>query len=128
MHSKLTLISALIIAPALLFLSIFTFQTFLNSPSPDATPISSPSIRDTEPNVFSPADYGPNCSIQNTCNNLVELDCQSAVDGPLYYIDIVENKVLQTCGGACMTDSDEPGICEECPPSAWQTCLNNKGN
>jgi hypothetical protein len=27
-----------------------------------------------------------------------------------------------------MTNSNEAGVCEECPPQAWQTCLNNKAN
>jgi hypothetical protein len=59
---------------------------------------------------------GPtNCRFIQECGDEILIDCNSAADGPAYYIDRQATKLLATCGGACMRG------CMGCPPSAW-TC------
>jgi hypothetical protein len=56
------------------------------------------------------------CSLAQQCGELILVDCNSAADGPAYYIDQQASKLLATCGGACMHG------CTNCPPPEWN-CL-----
>ncbi len=56
------------------------------------------------------------CSLAQQCGELILVDCNSAADGPAYYIDQQASKLLATCGGACMRG------CTNCPPADW-TCV-----
>lgn len=57
---------------------------------------------------------GMNCKLIQECGNFLLVDCNSAADGPAYYIERREPKVLATCGGACMRG------CTNCPPAEWR--------
>jgi hypothetical protein len=59
---------------------------------------------------------GMHCRLAQECGDLILVDCNSAADGPAYYLDQRASKVLATCGGACMRG------CTGCPPPEW-TCL-----
>ena len=65
----------------------------------------------------------PNCSEPKFCNNLVEVDCNSAADGPLYYLNRTNGNQISSCGGSCMlADDNQSEICKNlCPPKEW-TC------
>ena len=54
------------------------------------------------------------CKLAQQCGELIFVDCNSAADGPAYYIDQQEPKLLATCGGACMRG------CTGCPPPEWK--------
>jgi hypothetical protein len=56
------------------------------------------------------------CKLAQECGALIYVDCNSAADGPAYYIDQQASKLLATCGGACMRG------CTGCPPPEWK-CL-----
>ncbi len=56
------------------------------------------------------------CRLAQQCGELILVDCNSAADGPAYYIDQRASKLLATCGGACMRG------CTHCPPPEWN-CL-----
>jgi hypothetical protein len=60
-------------------------------------------------------DEARQCKFLQACGDLLLVDCNSAADGPAYYLDGKAEKVLSTCGGACMRG------CTNCPPEAW-TC------
>lgn len=60
--------------------------------------------------------FGERCTHERSCGDLLGIDCQSAADGPYYYVQRRDLKTVATCGGACMT-----GQCTDCPPKAW-TC------
>ena len=60
-------------------------------------------------------DGRTSCTFIQECGDVILIDCNSAADGPAYYIDRRAAKLLATCGGACM------GGCTGCPPRAW-TC------
>jgi hypothetical protein len=53
------------------------------------------------------------CKLAQRCGALIFVDCNSAADGPAYYIDEQASKLLATCGGACMRG------CAGCPPPEW---------
>ena len=53
------------------------------------------------------------CTLAQQCGELILVDCNSAADGPAYYIDQQASKLLATCGGACMRG------CTNCPPPEW---------
>jgi hypothetical protein len=55
------------------------------------------------------------CKFIQECGDLILMDCNSAADGPAYYINQKTAKILGTCGGACMRG------CTNCPPKEW-TC------
>ncbi|HYO55601.1 hypothetical protein [Archangium sp.] len=62
------------------------------------------------------------CERDRACGGLVGVDCDSAVDGPYYYVEERTGRVVETCGGACMGGpKPDQGICVECPPREW-TC------
>ena len=58
---------------------------------------------------------GMNCKLLQECGDFLLIDCNSAADGPAYYIDQKAATLLATCGGACMHG------CKNCPPKEW-TC------
>lgn len=60
-------------------------------------------------------DEPASCKFIQECGDVILIDCNSAADGPAYYIDRRAAKLLATCGGACMRG------CTGCPPKAW-TC------
>jgi hypothetical protein len=53
------------------------------------------------------------CQFLQSCGDLILVDCDSAADGPAYYLDRKAEKLLATCGGACMRG------CTDCPPKDW---------
>jgi hypothetical protein len=59
---------------------------------------------------------GMKCKLAGECGVLIYVDCNSAADGPAYYLDQRASKLLATCGGACMRG------CTNCPPPEW-TCV-----
>jgi hypothetical protein len=54
------------------------------------------------------------CKFIGENGDLVLIDCNSAADGPAFYLDKKTEKVVATCGGACM------GGCTGCPPKEWK--------
>lgn len=67
---------------------------------------------------------GLDCTEVARCNGIVKVDCQSAVDGPLFYFDEASHEVISTCGGACFVpmDPQQQEVCRTlCPPPAF-TC------
>jgi hypothetical protein len=60
--------------------------------------------------------FGDNCSLHKECGALLGIDCQSAADGPYYYVKKDTLEVVARCGGFCMG-----GHCTNCPPAGW-TC------
>lgn len=63
-----------------------------------------------------PKKYGDACVYQQSCGNLAAIDCNSAADGPLYYVNKTTKEIVAKCGGFCMA-----GGCTHCPPKEW-TC------
>jgi len=61
------------------------------------------------------------CSKPVFCNNIAEVDCDSAVDGPLYYFERDTGKEISICGGYCMdADPERTAYCQTmCPPKEW---------
>ena len=57
----------------------------------------------------------PECKRIAECGDLLLVDCNSAADGPAYYLDRKAESLVSTCGGACMLH------CTDCPPKQW-TC------
>ena len=53
------------------------------------------------------------CKFIQECGGMILVDCDSAADGPAYYIDTATSKAVATCGGACMAG------CTDCPPAGW---------
>jgi len=77
------------------------------------------------PNIL--AIKSPSCKYIETCGELVKMDCNSALDGPIYYFDNTQGNILMICGGACMRPNpDEPLSCNECPLQSWLQCKNDK--
>jgi hypothetical protein len=66
--------------------------------------------------VSVPFKYGVDCKIESVCNNLVGVDCNSAADGPYYYIKRDTGELVARCGGYC-----DGRDCTNCPPKEW-TC------
>ncbi len=60
--------------------------------------------------------FGERCRLERSCGELLGIDCGAAVDGPYFYAQKSDLKVISTCGGACMV-----GRCTNCPPAKW-TC------
>ncbi len=73
------------------------------------------------------AKKSPSCKYIEVCGELVKMDCNSALDGPIYYFNNIDGEILMICGGACMIPNpDEPLSCKECPLQAWQQCKIKK--
>lgn len=62
------------------------------------------------------------CSMPVYCGEIGFIDCGSAADGPAYYFQKGSGKILGTCGGACMIDSEQ--CRKSCPPPKW-TCRHS---
>ncbi|MEZ4451408.1 MAG: hypothetical protein R3B09_18150 [Nannocystaceae bacterium] len=60
--------------------------------------------------------FGEGCRLERICGDMAGVDCNSAADGPYYYVRKADLSTITTCGGACMG-----GGCTECPPKGW-TC------
>jgi len=60
--------------------------------------------------------FGERCRLKAACGDLLGIDCDSAADGPYYYVNATTLEKVSTCGGACMG-----GRCTNCPPKEW-TC------
>ena len=56
------------------------------------------------------------------CGDIGFVDVASAVDGPAYYFRRHDGRIIGTCGGACMINSER--CRRECPPAGW-TCGHN---
>jgi hypothetical protein len=85
--------------------------------APEAPPeVEAPAKASPELTARIQRDFGERCRYERSCGELVGVDCDSAVDGPYYYVHRETLAVVSTCGGACMS-----GSCTNCPPSVW-TC------
>jgi hypothetical protein len=60
--------------------------------------------------------FGGECRVERTCGQLLGVDCESALDGPYYFVEKSDLKVISICGGYCMGRE-----CTGCPPREW-TC------
>ena len=60
--------------------------------------------------------FGGSCHFERACGKLLGIDCDSAVDGPYYYVKADTLETVASCGGYCMG-----GRCTNCPPKEW-TC------
>lgn len=59
--------------------------------------------------------FGDGCELSETCGELIGVDCDSAADGPYYYVQKMSGRIISTCGGFCWS-----GNCRGCPPRAWK--------
>jgi hypothetical protein len=83
------------------------------------------SLNDLHPNIL--AKKNSSCKYIEICGKLVKMDCNSALDGPVYYFNNKHGEILMICGGACMIPKPgEPLSCKECPLQAWQPCKMNR--
>ena len=72
------------------------------------------SFNELHPNILSKKN--PSCKYVEVCCELVKMDCNSALDGPIYYFDNTHGKILMICGGTCIRlNKDEPLSCKEFP-------------
>lgn len=60
--------------------------------------------------------FGERCRHERACGDLIGVDCESAVDGPYYYVRRDSLEIVSRCGGFCRGND-----CTECPPKGW-TC------
>lgn len=59
--------------------------------------------------------FGQDCVIKQTCDDMMFVDCDSAEDGPAYFLD-KNLQVIGTSGGFCMTKcSGAPQRWVDCP-------------
>lgn len=66
--------------------------------------------------------FNTNCKNITYCGDLVSVDCGSAADGPLYYVDRNSGEIVEWCGGFCFGNFDSNNkYCRNCPPKDW-TC------
>ena len=97
-----------------------------DEPENDAGGFASPELGEPSPEPEVPAAmkdpaliarvkqrFGDSCRPERSCGGLLGVDCNAAVDGPYYYVEHADLKVVSTCGGACMRG------CTDCPPKAW---------
>jgi hypothetical protein len=63
--------------------------------------------------------YGADCQVKETCANMSYVDCNSAADGPAYYLDH-KFEIIGTSGGLCMG-----GRCSGAPKE-WESCTIRK--
>ena len=73
---------------------------------------------------FVDSRYGrEHCSAPNHCDNLVELQCLKSGDGPIYYYNNDNGRLLMTCGRACINpDPYDERDCKKCPYTPWVDC------
>lgn len=60
--------------------------------------------------------FGDECRIASSCADMLYVDCNSAADGPAYYVKKADGKAVSKCGGIRL--DTERG---NCPPPEW-TC------
>ena len=86
---------------------------------PAANPELHPLIRS-----FLESRYGQeHCSAPSYCDNLVELQCLKDGDGPIYYYNNDNGRLLMTCGRACLDpDPYDERDCKKCPYTPWVDC------
>lgn len=81
-----------------------------------------PEISPTETvRPFNPKKYGDVCRVDIQCQGIAGVDCNQAVDGPYYYVDMRSEEILARCGGALMAPG---GTVEKCAElhDKLQTC------
>ncbi|WP_033082204.1 hypothetical protein [Colwellia psychrerythraea] len=84
-------------------------------------------LDELHPNILSKKNSS--CKYIEICGELVKMDCNSALDGLIYYFNNTYGKILMICGGTCMRPTpDEPLSCRECPLQVWQQCKRDKQN
>ncbi|BAZ94228.1 uncharacterized protein FOKN1_1842 [Thiohalobacter thiocyanaticus] len=73
---------------------------------------------------FLESRYGQeHCSAPSYCENLVELQCVKDGDGPIYYYNNDNGRLLMTCGRACLDpDPYDERDCKKCPYIPWVDC------
>jgi hypothetical protein len=71
--------------------------------------------------LFQVIEEGYGCHAPVICGEIVEVDCDSALDGPTYYFNKYTGERVSTCGGACWNPQGEQiGVCKTlCPPAEW---------
>ena len=62
--------------------------------------------------------FGEVCRPERSCGGMLGVDCNATVDGPYYYVEQADLKVVSTCGGTCRRG------CTDCPPKAWTCAVN----
>lgn len=100
------------------------------SPAPAAqsgTGAAQPAVRpELHPLIrsFLESRYGQeHCSAPSYCDNLVELQCLNDGDGPIYYYNNDNGRLLMTCGRACLDpDPYDERDCKKCPYTPWVDC------
>jgi hypothetical protein len=61
------------------------------------------------------------CGIPYQCGDVVAIDCQSNVDGPINYYNNLTGETIMLCGGACLAPNpNDPIACKSCPPDKWK--------
>lgn len=101
----------------LLFLTLLA--TACSTPAPPR-----PDLVDLNPKlrgIYANAFWGPHCKSPTFCGDLVSISCAAEVDGPHTYYNNKTADLVMSCGGACMVVSDNPKVCQACPPKEW-TC------
>lgn len=102
---------------AVLLTSAFACSGATSNPSPPAPEEAPPESQAEQapPELASKirSAFGEQCRFERACGELVGVDCNSAADGPYYYVRQGSLEVVSTCGGACRRG------CTECPPKAW---------
>ncbi|HSH29353.1 MAG TPA: hypothetical protein VK971_05530 [Thiohalobacter sp.] len=73
---------------------------------------------------FLESRYGQeHCSAPSYCDSLVELQCLKSGDGPIYYYNNDNGRLLMTCGRACLDpDPYDERDCKKCPYTPWVEC------
>lgn len=73
---------------------------------------------------FVESRYGrEHCSAPTHCDHLVELQCLKTGDGPIYYYNNDNGRLLMTCGRACLDpDPYDERDCKKCPYTPWVDC------
>jgi len=99
MKKTFTIISIILLALLIIYLVISTTQK--------VNPITK--------NV-NPLTYGSSCKLIEIRKNLAEIDCNSAADGALLYVNKSSGQIVSKCGGYCMGGGCKPGTC---PPKEW---------
>lgn len=61
--------------------------------------------------------FGENCVVQEKCGDMMYVDCNSAADGPAYYVRKGTLEILAKAGGFCMMANSCSG-----PPTEWTQC------
>lgn len=95
-----------------------------------ADPTAGMADADAEPELhpliqsFVNSRYGrEHCSAPSHCDNLVELQCMKTGDGPIYYYNNDNGRLLMTCGRACLNpDPYDERDCKKCPYTPWVEC------